>query len=543
MDPEGAMGRAEVSTGAKKRPPKLKNTDRTISITIENYKPPAPVIVDGGMILEEIDNLPPHPSSAPLDDYNPPNIFYVDGGSTGAISYDDCPHSLYAARRGSFRRSDTLDVSATGMLQMRKTRSFHSNEPPTVEDVLLARRTSNSVRNSLLYPNELTVAPLATPEHSPASDRRNCSMHRSFNDPQKQRIMSRRDAMKCHSFSENIYPADTDERRKEAIKFSSANVSLENELFRSRSNSRTREEDNVEIRVEYSPRPAQLKRQMTTAVLSPEPSAHALSRSSRTAKSFYLSPSSYDELRSVSPRRSPADARKVYSASMKHRLDKENLGLIPAGGAKKSKSFIADALPVPRAFELERNISPYGWDRGKLFPTDEITKVQRSPRLTQSIKLPETRSSYESRRSSLGFETVGDVDYDAVLRSYRQSHRTRRKSSVGTESQRKAKRATEFDESDESVRKRKKIVCIITTVFVSLVFATVFVVIVSLAHSSGTSQTQSKSQKIYPANRGLPLHYNVRQENERLMQESLNRAKFTKNFTDTASLTAQEEIP
>ncbi|XP_059615602.1 uncharacterized protein LOC132261085 [Phlebotomus argentipes] len=35
----------------------------------------------------------------------------------------------------------------------------------------------------------------------------------------------------------------------------------------------------------------------------------------------------------------------------------------------------------------------------------------------------------------------------------------------------------------------------------------------------------------------------VRQENERLMQESLNRAKFAKNFTDAASLTAQEEIP
>ncbi|XP_055701779.1 LOW QUALITY PROTEIN: uncharacterized protein LOC129801045 [Phlebotomus papatasi] len=505
MEPEG---RQEVVTGTKKRPPKLKNTDRTISITIENYKPPAPVIVDDGMILEEMDSLPPHPSSAPLDDYNPPNIFYVDGGSTGAISYEDCPHSLYAARRSSFRRSDTLDVSAPGLLQMRKTRSFHLNEPPTVEDVLNARRTSSSVRNSMLYPNELAVAPLATPEHSPSSDRRNCSMHRSFNDPQKQRIMSRRDAMKCHSFSENIYPDDSEERRKDVKKFSSANVSLENELFRSRSNSRSRsqqEDETVDIRVEYSPRPsAVLKRQMTT-VMSTEPVAHALSRSSRTAKSFYLSPASYDELRAVSPRRSPADARKVYSSSMKYKMDKENTGLVPTGGAKKSKSFIADALPVPRAFELERNISPYGWDRGKLFPPMRSQRC-KGPRLTQSIKLPETRSSYESRRSSLGFDTLGEVDYDAVLRSYRQGHRTRRKSS--TASRGKAKRPTDFDESDESVRKRKKIVCIVTTVFVSLVFATVFVVIVSLAHSSGTSQTHTKSPKIYPLNRGLPLHYN-----------------------------------
>uniref|UniRef100_A0A1B0CQD8 Putative conserved plasma membrane protein n=1 Tax=Lutzomyia longipalpis TaxID=7200 RepID=A0A1B0CQD8_LUTLO len=445
MDPDGAMIRQEVSTGAKKRPPKLKNTDRTISITIENYKPPAPVIVDDGMILEEIDSLPPHPSSAPLDDYNQPNIFYVDGGSTGAISYDDYSHGLYAARRASFRRSDTLDVSAPGLLQMRKTRSFHTNEPPTVEDVLMARRTSSSVRNSLLYPNELAVAPLATPEHSPSSDRRNCSMHRSFNDAQKQRIMSRRDAMKCHSFSENIYPDDSEERRTDVKKFSSANVSLENELFRSRSNSRTHSqqgEETVDIRVEYSPRPARpavLKRQMTT-VHSPEP-AHALTKST------------------------------------------------------------ADA----------------------------------------SIKLPETRSSYESRRSSLGFDTIGDVDYDAVLRSYRQSHRTRRKSSTASRS--KSKRTTDFDESDESIRKRKKIVCIVTTVFVSLVFATVFVVIVSLAHSSSSTQTHTKSQKFYPVTRGLPLHYNVRQENERLMQESLNRAKFAKNFTDSAALTAQEEIP
>ncbi|KAG4079181.1 hypothetical protein HA402_015837 [Bradysia odoriphaga] len=35
----------------------------------------------------------------------------------------------------------------------------------------------------------------------------------------------------------------------------------------------------------------------------------------------------------------------------------------------------------------------------------------------------------------------------------------------------------------------------------------------------------------------------VRQENERLMQESFNRAKFAKNFTETAPLAASEEIP
>lgn len=35
----------------------------------------------------------------------------------------------------------------------------------------------------------------------------------------------------------------------------------------------------------------------------------------------------------------------------------------------------------------------------------------------------------------------------------------------------------------------------------------------------------------------------VRQENERLMQESLNRAKFARNFTETAPLAASEEIP
>lgn len=59
--------------------------------------------------------------------------------------------------------------------------------------------------------------------------------------------------------------------------------------------------------------------------------------------------------------------------------------------------------------------------------------------------------------------------------------------------------------------------------------------------------TQKKSSIYIPTTKNYNFLYlllfSVRQENERLMQESFNRAKFARNFTDAVPLAAGEEIP
>lgn len=471
MDPDLKFG--------KKRPPKLKNTDRTISITIDNYKPPAPIIIDGNeMILEESSrHMAPH--TAPLNyEYtvigeasgalsapnSKANIFYLDPGSSSrpTMGYDDDTNNhllipqQYASssRRNSFRRSDTLDVCGPALMQLRKTRSFHSNEPllmPPTEDLLLVRRTSNSSNRS------------SQPERSPMSDRRNCSTHRSFNDIVKQRLVARKIAAKCHSFSESVFQqmgdSEADDSQMEADnEMFDGEVVIERDrsldrdgsggevIIRSRSNSRNLLQLPLsslddEIIIDYSPRSQvrsqsmkknhnsmselqhhQQQQQQQQAQQQQHQPHQAFRRGVRQAQSFYLSPHSYDELRVTrsSPRSQNAENRKVYSSSVKYKEEKKQP--LPHG-----RSFIADMLPVPKMVEFEAGgsssgvggggrVSPYSWENtNRCYTADEqlglATKIaiQRSPRLSsQSIKLSGSNSggsrAFERRTSSLGYD-------------------------------------------------------------------------------------------------------------------------------------------
>lgn len=531
----------------KKRPPKLKGADRTISITIDNYKPPTPIIIDGNeVIIEEGNRM--LPGSAPINyEYtligeagstlsapnSKANIFYLDRLSSvnSPMDYEEnnsnqllLPQQYASSsRRNSFRRSDTLDVCGPALMQLRKTRSFHSNEPllmPPTEDLLLVRRTSNSSNRSnsqLLMPMAAVAAasgaPLATPERSPMSDRRNCATHRSFNDIVKQRLVARKIAAKCHSFNESVFQqmgesdgADDSQMDEGDSEFFAGEVVIERDrsldrdrdggevIIRSRSNSRNRLQLPLsslddEIIIDYSPRPqmrsASVKKSHNSLADHPQqqqqPHQH-FKRGVRQAQSFYLSPHSYDELRvsRSSPRSQHADNRKVYSSSVKYKEEKKQP--LPHG-----RSFIADMLPVPQAVDFDGGsggggsggrASPYSWDQGQRCYTDEqlgmATKIaiQRSPRLSQSIKLSGSGGSraFERRTSSLGYDispgatsnsnislihgananSTGQMDmdnYDAVIRAFQR--KSPRKGSLGSSG-----RAGSASSRSMSVRKK-----------------------------------------------------------------------------------------
>lgn len=475
------------------KPPKLKTADRTISVQIENYSPATPTLTSPDTILirkELSEKLLSAPDAS--------QIFFMDENSTSPTSHDGCP---YHSRRNSFRRSDTLDAASSSAYHLRKAKSFHVNDDEN--DIVIISKQRENVRNSFLFPQELVVTEQPqlqlqlSPQlqKSPSGDRRNCRMHRSFYDASRRVAISKKVIQATHSFgNDDIHPAD---RRKDIKKPTSATTSIENELYRSRSNSRNNRKDD-ETFVEFVNRQNSKKHSHKNSSHSLDQN-YSFKRGARHAHSFYINSEPMDELQVPrSTFQTHDNSRKQFSASLKCR-QKENLST-----TKKSKSFITDVHHQP---PFDTILTPSSFRReSKVYSAEELLK--KNSKLILDAESP--RSPYDQRKTSINFET-DDMDYDAILRSYRQN---RRKSSIVSSSKTKSSKKKSLTDDDggadgddekeaQSNRKRKKIVCIIMTVFLSLVFASVFVVIITLTHSSSASN----QRKSYTFSRESPIHH------------------------------------
>lgn len=469
------------------KPPKLKTADRTISVQIENYSPAKPTITTPDTILirkELSEKLLSAPDAS--------QIFFMDETASPG-EHDGCP---YHSRRNSFRRSDTLDVASSSAYHLRKAKSFHVNDDEN--DIVIISKQRENVRNSFLFPQELVVTEQPqlqlSPQlqKSPSGDRRNCRMHRSFYDASRRVAIQKKVIQATHSFgNDDIHPAEN--RRRDSKKTTSATTSIENELYRSRSNSRNRKDD--ETFVDFVNRQNSKKHSHKNSSHSLDQN-YSFKRGARHAHSFYINSEPMDELQVPRSSFATHDNRKQFSASLKCR-QKENLST-----TKKSKSFITDVHHQP----FDTILTPSSFRReSKVYSAEELLK--KNSKLILDAESP--RSPYDQRKTSIHFET-DDMDYDAILRSYRQN---RRKSSIVSSSKTKSskkKSITDDDGNDgdddkeaQSNRKRKKIVCIIMTVFFSLVIASVFVVIITLTHSSSASN----QRKSYTFSRESPIHH------------------------------------
>lgn len=468
------------SMSTKRRPPRLTTSDRTISVAVDNYVP-VPV---SAITIEK----------SPVLGFE--KIFYM-GRSTGSIDYDE--YQPQFVRKPALKRSDTLGVHTSAMYEMKKTHSFHANDPQHSLEIQLtpspstSKRTS-SMRHSSVYPNEFKIVDVAASHAAVAKaakvltdarDRRNCKMHRSFHDPSVRKIDPRKEivieTVKCHSLGdeETLASGSGESIRKVMPKFNSANVSLESEVFvRSRSNSRNQLDDNAHEEIVHSPR------KPSTESLDKE---YSFKRGSKNAQSVYLHPNSFEE---INMQRTFQDKRQ-HSASMRNRPFRE-----PLGATKKSKSFISETRR-----EYER--SPRRRD-STIFTTED---ARRSPRLSSNLLVPDSIYSGDSRKSSN--KDISEMDYDAIVRVYQQSQRKTSMLSLDLKAAKKPIDGLETDECDALHRKRKKIMCIIVTVFLSLVFASVFVVVFTLTHSVDT-QVQNQTKKVYTfsRDRDMPIHYN-----------------------------------
>lgn len=535
----------------KKKPPKLKTGDRTMSLALENYSPgtssqhqhqhqhqavgsvASGVTIDPSLLIDNNLIVPPppmHGASSPIQEFRNPNIFYMESSNSSLNNHGEYAHAHahHMPRKPNIRRSDTLDVYGPGMYEMRKANSFNSSEA-TAEEAVMSRRT-NSMRHSA-FPYEMAdeIAPLPAPAPpiltEPSTNRRNCRMHKSFHERSRQHDVKKEktiDAVKCHSLGDDGCDdiAIINKRRLSPKSFNSAESSLDNEVFHSRSNSHTKIEtdsieaiDASEVSATSPTTPSTGKKIATTAI-SHKHSSHSLDkphhsfrRIARATQSFYLNPNQYDELRLQRSLHgtSVSAGKRMHSASMRAKPFRETLA-----ETKKSKSFVAYPFAAPSDYEL----SPHR-RASKVLSGDSVADVKKSPRLSSTME-----------RKSSNFDGE-DLDYDVIMRAYRQN---RRKSSIlsggiGGSSKKKdsSKKKSidgemglgdgndDEDGDTESTRKRKRIVCIVVSVFLSLVFASVFVVVFTLTHSSMT-QVSDHTKRVYtfapgPGNRDMPIHH------------------------------------
>lgn len=196
-----------IGSGHRRRPPKLKSVDRTVSVVVDNYTPLTSAALsakNAGPLVINMDEPPQNPSrrSSPniCDD-----IFHTKSSSSmenTIICDDEYHHSTNVGIRksSSFRRGETIDMidlhpsMSTSLQHLRKTPSFHSPaDEEKIQIVPLSRHysvrhhthpTTPSTFKSFVHQAYQQQKQQQEDTHNSAS-RRNCSMHRSFHEPRK----------------------------------------------------------------------------------------------------------------------------------------------------------------------------------------------------------------------------------------------------------------------------------------------------------------------------------------------------------------------
>lgn len=540
MDPE-TRAVLEAVQSFKRKAPKLKTADRTLSLAVDNYLPGTSqqqnnvmtgIKIDPNLLIDNNLIIPPpslsHVVSSPIQEFRKSNIFYMDDSNHSLNNYPDFthPHTHQMSRKPNIRRSDTLDVY--GAYEMRKANSFNSNDM-TSDEILLSRRT-NSMRHAqgtgiMGFQYELDdigslPAPAPPIVTETGNSRRNCRMHKSFHDRSRQHEIKMEktiDAVKCHSLGDNGAEDNVivTSKRRLSPKFNSAESSLDNEVFHSRNGSRNKIEtssiealDAIESATSPTGQSTATKKAISAGAhkhssQSLDKPHHNFRRIARATQSFYLNPVQAEELRLQRAMHgsSMSAAKRMHSASMRAKSFRDVVS-----ETKKSKSFVTDPFGGSGAADYE--LSPRR--------RDSITDIKKSPRLSAAM-YDQKASNYDGN----------DLDYDAVMHAYRQN---RRKSSIlsagggGTKkkssSKKKSMDGNEIgiadgvdteDDDTESTRKRKRIVCILVSLFLSLVFAGVFVVVFTFTYSSMT-QVSDHTKRVYtfapgPGNRDMPIHH------------------------------------
>lgn len=568
----------------RRRPPKLKSVDRTVSMIVDNYTPLSSAALSAKHAGPLVINMDQPLSSSRRSSPNiNEEIFKAHSQSSNSmessmhnsIENDYPPPGL--RKSSSFRRGETIDMmdlpstTSTSLQHLRKNSSFHSAAgDETVKIVPLSRHYSVRHRPTTVYPTS-SFQPVHHPHQQQQQEssrnqasRRNCSMHRSFHEPSQKRVVSskREQTVKSNSFSsdEQAPPVSSHlmyQQQHSSMQFQAANErTVERELYRSRSNSRSNSQG-FEEQLQYldvwkpspmpspqashmrkgsnipgSPRPTSsnsLDQVLSQGSVSPRP----LTNTGTTAKMLrhqhtvaalnpqFLAPipllaldKSFDNVYQV---KSPVfDMKKSYSLKYKNGpgSSKENRELFKS---RKSKSFITDTDPLDVPFGMSPNLSPAGLSASGSIKKHHSPMISPLP-MRGSMLLEDIK-----RRSGDGADLLpqnpsnfpiefGTLDFNTIYKSYRAQQKSTNGSNRRHKHRRKKSSSSlkgEGDFDSESITKRKRIVCLVMTVFLGLVLFAVLAVIVTLTHAS-VAQVQNQTRHVYTfARDSRPIHYPV----------------------------------
>lgn len=570
----------------RRRPPKLKSVDRTVSMVVDNYTPLTSAALsarNAGPLVINMDGPPSRRSSPNINE----EIFKshsqssnsMDSAACNTNSMDNDYPPPVLRKSSSFRRGETIDMmdlpstTSTSLQHLRKNPSFHSAAEQIIKIVPLTRHYSVRNRPTTVYPTS-SFQPVHHPHQDASSasrnpaTRRNCSMHRSFHEPSQKRAIaqSKREAVKSNSFSsDEQQPPVTShlmyQQQHPSMQFQSQSQqqikhsSLESELYRSRSNSRSNSQG-FEEQLHYldvwkpSPMPSPQASHMRKASNSPRPtssnsldqvlsqgsvSPRPLTNTGTTAKMLrhqhtvaslnpqFLAPipllaldKSFDNVYQV---KSPVfDMKKSYSLKYKNGpgSSKENRELFKS---RKSKSFITDTDPLDVPFGMSPNLSPAALSASGSIKKHHSPMISPLPQRGNISLLEDMK-----RRSGDGADLLpqnppnfpiefGTLDFNTIYKSYRAQQKAAATSNRRHKHRRK-KSSSSLQKGDdgfesESITKRKRIVCIVMTVFLGLVLFAVLAVIVTLTHG-GVAQVQNQTRHVYTfARDSRPIHYPV----------------------------------
>lgn len=557
----------------RRRPPKLKSVDRSVSMVVDNYTPLTSAALsarNAGPLVINMDQPSSRRSSPNVNE----EIFRshshssnsMENASVDRMDSDYPPQVL--RKSSSFRRGETIDMmdlpstTSTSLQHLRKNSSFHTSAgEDTVKIVPLTRHYSVRHRPTTVYPTT-SFQPVHHPHQDAgqitrsSSTRRNCSMHRSFHEPSQKRVApTKRDTAKSNSFSsDEQQPSHLMYQQQHPSMQFQQHSSIEGELYRSRSNSRSNSQG-FEEQVQYldvwqpSPMPSPSASHMRRSANSPRPtssnsldqvlsqgsvSPRPLTNTGTTAKmlrhqhtvsalnpQFLLAPipllaldKSFDNVYQV---KSPVfDMKKSYSLKYKNGpgTSKENRELFKS---RKSKSFITDKNPLDVPFGMSPNLSPAGLSASGSIKKHHSPMISPLPQARNKMLLDDIK-----RRSGDGADLLaqnppnfpiefGQLDFNTIYKSYRAQQKSANASSRRHKHRRK-KSSSSKDDGDfesESITKRKKVVCIVMTVFLGLVLFAVFAVIVTLTHAS-VATVQNQTRQVYTfARDSRPIHYPV----------------------------------
>jgi hypothetical protein len=563
-----------AATGSgRRRPPKLKSMDRTVSMIVDNYTPLTSAALsarNAGPLVINMDEPPPS-SRRSSPNINNDDIFRVHNNqisnsmeNTNYNSNEDYPPPPVMRKSSSFRRGETIDmmdlpsIVSTSLQHLRKAPSFNSSAVPdddTIQIVPLSRHYSvrhhttvpstfkSSVQSVLHHSQQQKLQQqLQNASSSSSSARRNCSMHRSFHEPQRRQSHSKREiAVKSNSFSsdeqipsvqqQHMMFQQQQQHSSMPFPLPQKKHSIEGDLYRSRSNSRSNSQglDETPMFLDVwkpspmpSPQPGHSRKSP-----SPRPSSsnsldqvlnqgsvnpRAMQNTGTTAKMLrhqhtvaalnpqFLAPipllaldKSFDNVFQV---KSPVfDMKKSYSLKYKNgpsgsnSNSKDNRELFKS---RKSKSFITDTDPLDIPFALSPSLSPAALSASGSIKKHHSPMISPLPQNRNKLLLDEIK-----RRSGDGADLLppdpssfpidfGTLDFNTIYKSYRAQQKTstdRRQKSRRKKSSSSIEKKADDDDT-ESIAKRKRITCIVMTVFLGLVLFAVLAVIVTLTHAS-----------------------------------------------------------